>query len=82
MMWLVYASNYLEIEYDDDDTTGTLDITINGGIMGRQIRLSRDRSGTAAVTINHDDRLIGRVLTDEINTSSPLIDIGHWEEQY
>ena len=78
---LVYASNYLEIEYDDDDTAGTLDVTVRGGIMGRQVRLSRARSGPVAIAITHDNELISRALTDEVSTA-PLIDIGHWEEQY
>lgn len=78
---LVYASNYLEIEYDNSDTSGTLDVTVRGGLMGRQIRLSRDRAGPVAILITHDDNLISRALTSEAATA-PLIDIGHWEEQY
>lgn len=78
---LLYSSNYLEIEYDLDDTTGTLDVTVKGGIMGRQVRLSRDRSGPVSILIDHDANLIANTLTDGVQ-SAPLIDIGHWEEQY
>jgi len=78
---LVYASNYLEIEYDDDDTAGTLDVTVKGGIMGQQVVLSRDKPGPVAISITHDKNLISPVLSDDV-TDSPLIDIGHWEEQY
>jgi len=78
---LVYVSNNLEVEYDDDDTTGTLDVTIRGGIIARSLIFSRDASGPVAINIIHDETLIEQVLDTQFDTA-PLIDVGHWEEQY
>lgn len=79
---LVYSANYLEIEYDDDDTTGTLDVQIDGGLIGRQMIIRREKAQPMNVTITHNSSLISRILNTQFNTTSPLVDIGHWEEQY
>lgn len=79
---LVYSANYLEIEYDNNDTTGTLDINIDGGLIGRQLIIRREKLEPMNVTINHNSGLISRILNTQFNTTSPLVDINHWEEQY
>lgn len=79
---LVYASNYLEIEYDTDDTQDQLNVTVQGGLIGRQAVIRREASGPTAISITHDDELIGKVLQQDFNQVSPLIDVNHWEEEY
>lgn len=78
----MYATDEIEIEYDDDDTAAPLTVTIRGGLMARRIKLSRDIPGPATVTVIHDERLLRGVLNEARTRISPLIDIGHWEEQY
>lgn len=80
---IVYAGNYLEIEYDDNDTADPLVVHIKGGLIGRRFIFNRDISGGQSdVQITHDNELISRVLRQDFNLTSPLLDIGHWEENY
>ena len=79
---LIYSANYLEIEYDTEDTTDTLDIEIDGGLIGRELMIRREQLEPMNFTITHNASLIGRILNTQFNTTSPLVDIGHWEEQY
>ncbi|MBI4135341.1 pilus assembly PilX N-terminal domain-containing protein [Candidatus Uhrbacteria bacterium] len=79
---LVYAGNLLEIEFDDDDTNENFIVSITGGVMGREVLFDRDTAGAASITVTHDPDLIGRILAEDLNTTSPTIDVGHWEEQY
>ena len=79
---LIYAGDSLEIEYDDDDTEGTLTVTVDGGIIARKIEFKRDQEGPADILITHNENLLGRVLNDDLNLSAPILEIGHWEEAY
>ena len=78
----IYSANYLEIEYDENDTTDTLDVQIDGGLIGRQMIIRREEAEPMNVTITHNASLISRILNTQFNTTSPLVDIGHWEEEY
>ncbi|MDO8505264.1 MAG: hypothetical protein Q7S48_01640 [bacterium] len=79
---LVYSATYLEIEYDYDDSAGTLDVTIDGGLIGQRVIIRREQLEPMNVTITHNPSLISRILNTEFNTTSPVVEIGHWEEQY
>lgn len=79
---LVYATAEVEIEYDDDDTEGALEVNIHGGVMAREVVFDRDEEGEATIEIIHDANLLRRILNDDQNLIAPTIDIGHWEETY
>ncbi|MBI2551883.1 hypothetical protein HYW17_01110 [Candidatus Uhrbacteria bacterium] len=79
---LVYATNTLEIEFDDDDTAAPLEVSVRGGLMAREIELERDQEGSVSIIITHDPALLRRILNADLNLSSPIIETSHWEEQY
>lgn len=73
---LIYASQGLAIELQ---SPGASIFTLEGSLVGLDTILER-KSGT--ITINYVANYVNPVLDPELNTTSPLIQIDHWEERY
>ena len=72
----VYAGHWLEIE--DEGTA--FSVTATGGLTGFNVKI--DASTGSPITIVYDQAAVSQPLDPAFNTSSPIIQINHWEEEY
>ena len=77
---LVYAGHWLEIENDEEDSPAHLAVDIVGAVVGWNLAFF-GRPDTI-ITITYSRHLASAPLDPDLNVSSPLIAVNHWEEVY
>ena len=76
---LVYAEHWLQIE-KYNQSASPFDASITGGLVGFNVRIQPPAG--SAVAITYDQSAVSTPLDPDFNTDAPLVQVGHWEEEY